>query len=102
MEESFILQVSMEIGLAGGSECVAYELHRAWLALGFDARVQTSMATEPEPRQGISFVAPWLTAWGLRGRWPHLAALITRPFVHALRHLERVSHSRAENNSKSR
>lgn len=79
MEESFILQVSMEIGLAGGSECVAYELHRAWLALGFDARVQTSMATEPEPRQGISFVAPWLTALGLRARWPHLAALITVP-----------------------
>ncbi|HWN09647.1 MAG TPA: glycosyltransferase family 4 protein [Pyrinomonadaceae bacterium] len=71
--------MSMEIGLAGGSECVAYELHRAWLALGFDARVQTSMATESEPRQGISFVAPWLTAWGLRGRWPHLATLITVP-----------------------
>jgi len=79
MEELFILQVSMEVGLAGGSECVAYELHRAWLALGLDARVQTSMATEPEPQQGISFVAPWLTAWGLRGRWPHLAALITVP-----------------------
>lgn len=79
MEESFILQVSMEIGLAGGSECVAYELHRAWLALGFDARVQTSMATEAEPQQGISFVAPWLTALGLRARWPHLAALITVP-----------------------
>lgn len=79
MEESFILQVAMEIGLAGGSECVAYELHRAWLALGLDARVQTSMATEPEPRQGISFVAPWLTAFGVRSRWPHLAALITVP-----------------------
>ena len=34
MEEAFILQVSLEMGLGGGSECVAYELHRAWLALG--------------------------------------------------------------------
>ena len=39
MEEAFILQVSLEMGLGGGSECVAYELHRAWLALGLDARV---------------------------------------------------------------
>jgi glycosyltransferase involved in cell wall biosynthesis len=79
MEEAFILQVTMEVGLAGGSECVAYELHRAWLALGFDARVHTSVATEAEPRQGISFVTPWLTAWGLRARWPHLAALLAVP-----------------------
>ena len=79
MEEAFILQVSLELGLGGGSECVAYELHRAWLALGVDARVMTSLSTEPEPRQGITYAAPWLTLWGLRVRWRHLAALIAVP-----------------------
>ncbi len=77
--EDFILQLSLELGLAGGSECVAYELHRAWLALGFDSRVLTSLATEAEARQGIAYVAPWLTAWGIRARWRHLAALIVVP-----------------------
>lgn len=79
MEEAFILQVSLEIGLGGGSECVAYELQRAWLALGLDARVLTSLTTESGPRQGIIHVAPWLTAWGLRARWRHLAALLAVP-----------------------
>ena len=78
MEEA-ILQVTLEVGLAGGSECVAYELHRAWLALGLDARVLTSLATEPDPRQGITYVAPWLTSWGIRARWRHLAALVAVP-----------------------
>ncbi|HEY8184964.1 MAG TPA: glycosyltransferase family 4 protein [Pyrinomonadaceae bacterium] len=78
MEESFILQLSLELGLGGGSECVAYELHRAWLALGLDARVLTSSVTEPEP-QGISYVASWLTLWGMRARWRHLAALFAVP-----------------------
>jgi len=79
MDEAFILQVSLEVGLGGGSECVAYELHRAWLALGLDARVVTSLATEPEPQPGIAYVAPWLTAHGMRARWPHLAALLAVP-----------------------
>jgi UDP-glucose:(heptosyl)LPS alpha-1,3-glucosyltransferase len=79
MEEAFILQVSLELGLGGGSECVAYELQRAWLALGIDARVLTSLATEAEPRQGIKYVAPWLTMWGFRTRWRHLAALVAVP-----------------------
>ena len=77
--EQAILQVSLEVGLAGGSECVAYELHRAWLAMGLDARVLTSLATEPEPRKGISYVAPWLKVWGIRVRWRHLAALFAVP-----------------------
>lgn len=79
MDEAFILQVSLEVGLAGGSECVAYELHRAWLAMGINARVLTSLATEPEPQQGVTYVAPWLTLWGIRARWRHLAALIAVP-----------------------
>lgn len=80
MNEAFILQVSLEIGLGGGSECVAYELHRAWLALGIDARVLTSLATETEPQQGISYAAASLNRWGMRARWPHLAALLAVPF----------------------
>lgn len=79
VEEAFILQVSLELGLGGGSECVAYELQRAWLALGIDARVLTSLATEAEPRQGIKYVAPWLTMWGFRTRWRHLASFIAVP-----------------------
>lgn len=78
MEEAFILQISLEIGLGGGSECVAYELQRAWLAMGLDARVLASLATEQE-RQGVHYVAPWLTAWGMRARWRHLAAMICVP-----------------------
>jgi glycosyltransferase involved in cell wall biosynthesis len=78
-EAAFILQVSLELGLAGGSECVAYELHRAWLALGMDARVLTSAATEPEPCQGIEFVAPWLAIGGMRARWRHMATVIAVP-----------------------
>lgn len=78
MEEAFILQISLEIGLGGGSECVAYELQRAWLAMGLDARVLASLATEPE-RQGVVYVAPWLTAWGMRARWRHLAAIVAVP-----------------------
>ncbi|MGH9932777.1 MAG: glycosyltransferase family 4 protein [Pyrinomonadaceae bacterium] len=79
MEEAFILQISLEIGLGGGSECVAYELQRAWLAMGVDVRVLASLATEPEPQQGITYVAPWLTAGGMRARWRHMAALIAVP-----------------------
>lgn len=80
MDEAFILQVSLEIGLGGGSECVAFELHRAWQALDVDARVLTSLATEPEARNGITLVAPWLTLKGARARWRHLAALFAVPF----------------------
>lgn len=79
MDEAFILQVSLEVGLAGGSECVAYELHRAWLAMGVDARVLTSLATEPAPRKGITVVTPWLTRWGIRARWRYLATLLVVP-----------------------
>lgn len=79
MEEAFILQISLEIGLGGGSECVAYELQREWLAMGVDARALASLATEPDPRQVITYVAPWLTAWGVRARWRHLTAIIVVP-----------------------
>ena len=79
MEELSILQISFELGFSGGSECVAYELHRAWLALGLDARVLTSQATEPDAGQGITLAAPWLSHWGLPSRWRHLSALIAIP-----------------------
>lgn len=79
MEEAFILQVALELGLNGGSECVAYELHRAWLAMEVDARVLTSATTEPEPRTGIQYIATWLTLGRLRARWRHLATVIAVP-----------------------
>ena len=79
MENAFILQISLEIGLGGGSECVACELQRTWLAAGVDARVLASLATEPEPQKGITHVARWLTAWRLRARWRHLAAIVVVP-----------------------
>ena len=63
MELSFILQVSREIGLSGGSECVAFELHRAWLEMGLNAKVLTSHATEPEASEGITLAATWLRSW---------------------------------------
>jgi UDP-glucose:(heptosyl)LPS alpha-1,3-glucosyltransferase len=79
MDPSFILQVTREIGLGGGSECVAFELHRAWLAKGLDARVLTSNATEPEARAGITIVASWLNGWNVVARSRHLATLIAVP-----------------------
>ncbi len=79
MEDAFILQISLEIGLGGGSECVAYELQRAWLAAGIDARALASLATEPEPQTEITLVAPWLTAGGMRARWRYLATIVAVP-----------------------
>src|SRR5204863_4317707 len=79
MDEISVLQVSLELGLGGGSECVAFELHRAWLELGIDACAVTSLATESDATQGITFVLPWLALLSLRARWRHLAALITIP-----------------------
>jgi glycosyltransferase involved in cell wall biosynthesis len=79
MDEVFVLQVSLEMGFGGGSECVAYELHRAWLALGIDARALTSVVTETDAQKGVTFAAPWLTLWGVRSRWRHLAALFAVP-----------------------
>ncbi|MEK6279120.1 MAG: glycosyltransferase family 4 protein [Acidobacteriota bacterium] len=79
MDEAHILQVALEIGLAGGAECVAFELHRDWLAHGIDARVLTSRSTEPEAEHGISLVAIWLKEWGARLHSHHLAALFAVP-----------------------
>ena len=77
--DEFILQVTREIGLGGGSECVAFELHRAWLEMGLDARVVTSHATEIEASEGIILAATWLKSWGLGLRVRHLATLIVVP-----------------------
>jgi glycosyltransferase involved in cell wall biosynthesis len=93
MDALFILQVSLEMGFGGGSECVAFELHRAWQALGIDARAVTSHATEPDARQGISFVAPWLMHFGLRSRWRYLATVFTVPLF-TLAATRRVKRSR--------
>src|SRR5258708_33626125 len=79
MEISFILQVTREIGLGGGSECVAFELHRAWLDMGIDARVVTSHATEVEAQDGLSFIIAWLKNWIVRSRARHLAMFFAVP-----------------------
>ena len=79
MDTSFILQVTREIGLGGGSECVAFELHRAWLAMGIDAQVVTCQATEADAQDGITFVATWLNSWGAGWRGHHLITFLTVP-----------------------
>jgi len=79
MEELSVLQVSLEIGLGGGSESVAFELHRTWLQLGIDACAMTSLTTEAEAGQGIMLVIPWLAFLRLRDRWRHLITLLTIP-----------------------
>jgi UDP-glucose:(heptosyl)LPS alpha-1,3-glucosyltransferase len=79
MDELSVLQVSLELGLGGGSECVAFELHRAWLELGIDALALTSITTEADATQGITLVLPWLALSHLRRRWHHLATLLAIP-----------------------
>jgi UDP-glucose:(heptosyl)LPS alpha-1,3-glucosyltransferase len=76
MHKPYILQVSREIGLRGGSECVAFELHRAWLHQNLETRVITSNATEAEARTGIILTTPWLKHWRSRR---HLSALLAVP-----------------------
>jgi UDP-glucose:(heptosyl)LPS alpha-1,3-glucosyltransferase len=78
MDLPLILQVSREIGLSGGTECVAFELHCAWLALGLDAAVVTGNLTEPEGRQGVTLTGSWLKSWGT-GRLRYLATLFAIP-----------------------
>ena len=70
-----ILQVSREIGLRGGSESVAFELHNAWRALQLDAQAITSFATEAEVG-GINLIAPWL---GELSEWGYLATAVALP-----------------------
>lgn len=78
MDLSFILQVTREFGLNGGTECVAFELHRAWLSMGMDARVLTSHATEPEAQELVSLAASWLKHWS-GAKLRHLFTLIAVP-----------------------
>ncbi len=69
----------MEMGFGGGSECVAFELHRTWLSLEVDSRAITSVLTEPDAQVGISFAAPWLATRGFRSRWRRIATLLAVP-----------------------
>ena len=78
MEIPLILQVAREVGLAGGSECVAFELHRAWLALGMDAGLLTSHSTEPEAQVGVTLTVGWLHRRVPR-RLRHLVILFAVP-----------------------
>lgn len=74
-----ILQITREVGLAGGSECVAFELHRAWLALGIEAYVLTGNATEPDGREGVFLSVSWLKNLEFGWRTRHLATLLCVP-----------------------
>jgi len=76
MREFSIVQISREIGLRGGSECVAYELHRAWRALHLNAQVITSLATESDARDGLNFITTWLADWC---EWGYLATALAVP-----------------------
>src|SRR5689334_7095354 len=79
LDFEFIQQITREVGFGGGSECVSFELHRAWLAQGIDARVVTSNATEPEARQGILIVAAWVNGFFKMTGLRHLAELFAIP-----------------------
>jgi glycosyltransferase involved in cell wall biosynthesis len=79
LDFEFIQQISREVGFGGGSECVAFELHRAWLAEGIDARIVTTNATEPESRQGIAITASWLNKLFATTGLRHLAELFAVP-----------------------
>lgn len=79
MDEITIVQLTREIGLTGGSEAVAYELHRAWRAMGIAAYVITGHATEPDLHEGLIYSLPWLHRWGTRSYLRRLATLILVP-----------------------
>jgi glycosyltransferase involved in cell wall biosynthesis len=67
LKEFDVVQIARGIGLRGGSECVAYELHRAWRKLGVNAQAVTSVATENDGREGLILLAVWLADlydWG--------------------------------------
>jgi len=78
LDFEFILQISREVGFGGGSECVAFELHRTWLAEGLDARIVTSSVTEPD-KQGVTIVGGWMNAL-ISTRFRHLGTLFVIPF----------------------
>ena len=84
MDFEFIQQISREVVFGGGSECVAFELHRAWLAEGIDARIVTTNATEPEARQGIAIVAAWPLFWLMHQPDPFVVLLGQLGFVLAV------------------
>src|SRR4051812_26333129 len=76
MREFNIVQISREVGLRGGIECVAYELHRAWRALHLNAQVITSLATESDAREGLNLTTTWLADWC---QWGYLATALAVP-----------------------
>lgn len=79
MDQLSIIQAAPEIGLLGGSENAAFELHRAWLARGIDARVVTGHTNQPEMRQGVVLTIPKLNAWIRRLGSEHLITILTVP-----------------------
>lgn len=78
--------------MRGGSECVAYELHRAWRALHLDAQVITSLATEHDGREGLNFITTWLSDWC---EWGYLATAIALPLFTLAATMNARRHHRA-------
>lgn len=79
MDRISIIQAAPEIGLLGGSENAAFELHRAWLARGVDARVVTGHTNQPEVRQGVILTIPKLNSWIRRFGSEHLVTILMVP-----------------------
>jgi UDP-glucose:(heptosyl)LPS alpha-1,3-glucosyltransferase len=76
LKEFDVVQIARGIGLRGGSECVAYELHRAWRKLGVNAQAVTSVATESDGREGLIILAAWLADWY---DWGYLTLALALP-----------------------
>ncbi len=93
MRELNIVQISREIGLRGGSECVAYELHRAWRNLHLNAQVITSLATETESREGLNLITTWLAEWC---EWGYMATALAVPIFTLAATLKARRNHRAE------
>lgn len=74
-----VVQLTREFGLIGGSESVAFELHRAWRAKGIDVRSLVGHVTEAEVVPGVLYTMPWLHRWGLRSPLRRLAVLSVIP-----------------------
>jgi len=79
MDQLTVIQLTREIGLKGGIEVVAYELHRAWLAKGVDARVMTGNVTEVELPPGVIYTLPRLHRWSPWPRLRRFATLLREP-----------------------
>lgn len=84
-------QVVMEFSRHGGIEAVAFELQRAFRAVGIDSRVVTSVSEDRSA--DVERIAPLVSRIGTRGRWRHVGRAFAVPlFTLAATHFLRTSH----------